>query len=65
MESQVLVGQQPKSDEEYKREIDRMAVEVLAMLDDSARRLEHARRLRGENRNALAELEKRLSCGNA
>lgn len=65
MKSKPLTDAQPKTDEEYKREIDRMAIEIRAMLDESGRRLEHARHIRAENQRALADLEKRILCGNA
>lgn len=60
MNANPLADSQPKTDEEYKQEIDRMALEIRAMLDESEHRLEHAECIRMENRRMLAELEKRL-----
>ena len=63
MEMNPMVSSQPKTDEDYKREIDRMEIEIRAMLDEAGRRTEHARCLGRENKRILDELEKRYLCG--
>lgn len=57
------IGSQPKTDEEYKREIDRMIPEIEAMLKNAARTTEEARKIGASNRRRLDALEKQISCG--
>jgi hypothetical protein len=63
MRSSLLTDTSPKTDEEYIREIDRMAVEIRAMLDNSRRILERSNNTAAENKRKLDELERELLCG--
>lgn len=63
MNTKTLSDSQPKSDEEYQQEIDRMIPEIEAMLKNAGQRLERARRIGRENNRILEELEKRYLCG--
>lgn len=63
MEAKTMTDQKPKTDEEYMQEIDQMAIEVRAMLDESRRNMEIAHRIGEENSRNLERLEKRYLCG--
>lgn len=58
------IGSQPKTDEEYKQEIDRMIPEIEAMLKNAGRLTAQARALGASNRRRLDALEEQLKCGN-
>lgn len=63
MEAKTIADAKPKTDEEYMQEIDQMAIEIRAMLDESSRNMEIARCIGEENRRNLERLEKRYLCG--
>lgn len=63
MEAKTVAEAKRKTDEEYMQEIDQMAIEIRAMLDESSRTLEHARRIGEENKHNLDRLEKQYLCG--
>lgn len=65
MNTKPMTGSQPKTDEEYKQEIDRMIPEIEAMLKNAGQRLERARRMGRENNRILDALEERYfsACG--
>jgi hypothetical protein len=64
MKSDVLTDVQPKTDEEYKREADRLLREVQAMLDEIRSSRERGRRNVAKTQMIREDLRKRLSCGN-
>lgn len=57
------IGTQPKTDEEYKQEIDRMIPEIEAMLKNAGEMSEQARKIGESNRRRLDALEKRYGFG--
>ena len=63
MEAETVDSSQPKTDEDYKAEIDRMIPEIEAMLANARRMSEESRRIGQENRRMLDALEQRLLCG--
>jgi hypothetical protein len=63
MRSTTLPNTSPKTEEEYIREIDRMAVEIRAMLDSGRRSIERSNGIAAENERILKELEQELLCG--
>ena len=63
MATKTLTDSPTKTDEEYKREIDRMIPEIEAMFKESGERLERARRMGRENNRILDALEQRYLCG--
>lgn len=58
MEGKTVADAKPKTKEGYIQEIDQMAIEIRAMLDEAGRRTENARRIGLENRRLLNGLEK-------
>ena len=64
MNTKIMGGSQPKSDEEYQQEIDRMIPEIEALLKNARRTSEQARRIGASNRRRLDALEEQLKCGN-
>ncbi len=63
MNTKTLTGSNPKRDEEYKQEIERMIPEIEAMLKNAGQRLERARRIGRENNRILDALEERYLGG--
>ena len=63
MRSTTLPNTSPKTEEEYIREIDRMAVEIRAMLDNSRRNIDDSRQIGKETDLILDRLEQRYLCG--
>lgn len=57
------IGTQPKTDEEYKQEIDRMIPEIKAMLKNAGEMSEQARKIGESNRRRLDALENRYVFG--
>ena len=64
MNTKAMGNSQPKTDEEYQQEIDRMIPEIEAMLEKARRTSEQARRISAGNRRRLDALEGQLKCGN-
>ncbi len=64
MNTKTVGNSQPKADEEYQREIDRMTREIEAMLENARRTSEQARRIGAGNRRRLDALEEQLKCEN-
>ncbi len=62
MKDAILTGQSPRTDDEYKAEIDRMAVEIRQMLNETQRNNDESKRLGQLNRQALDQLEKLVLC---
>ena len=63
METKTVTDSPIKTDEDYKREIDRMIPEIEAMLESAQRMSEQARRIGESNRRRLDDLENQLLCG--
>ena len=63
MKSETVAELQPKTDEDYKAEIERMIPEIEAMLTNARRMSEESRHIGQENRRMLDVLEQRLLCG--
>jgi hypothetical protein len=63
METKALSNAQPRSDEEYKQEADRLMAEIRVMLDDTRRSRERGRRIAAETQVLRDQLRKRFSCG--
>lgn len=57
------IGSKPKTDEEYKQEIDRMIPEIEAMLKNAGETTKRARKIGESNRRRLDALEARYGCG--
>ncbi len=64
MNTKTIGDSQPKTDEEYKQEIDRMIPEIEALLTKARRTSEQSRRIGASNRRRLDALEEQLKCGN-
>lgn len=63
MKDATLTGTGPRSEEECKAEIDRLALEIRQMLDQTRRNNDAAKRIGEINRKTLDDLEKMVLCG--
>ncbi len=63
MKTQTLEGANPKTDEEYRREVERLLTETRMMLEETKRIGARSRRLGESNRRSLEQL-KEMICGN-
>ena len=64
MKTQTLEGNQPKTDEEYRREAERLLIETRMMLEETKRSRERGRQHAAETKILLEQLQKQLLCGN-
>lgn len=64
MKTQTLEGSNPKTDEEYRREAERLLGETRVMQEETKRSRERGRRHVAESKILLEQLQKQLLCGN-
>ena len=63
MKTETLPGAQPKTDEEYKQEADRLLGEIRTMLEETKRIGAESRRIAEGNQRSREQLRE-LICGN-
>ena len=64
MKTQTLKGANPKTDEEYRREVERLLTETRMMLEETKRSRERGRRHAARTQILREQLQKQLLCGN-
>ncbi len=64
MKTQTLEGSNPKTDEEYRREAERLLGETRVMLEETKRSRERGRRHAARTKVLLEHLQNQLLCGN-
>ena len=64
MKTQIVEGANPKTDEEYRREAERLLSETRMMLEETKRSRERGRRHADRTKILREQLQKQLLCGN-
>ncbi len=64
MKTQTAEGTQPKTDEEYRREAERLLGETRMMLEETKRSRERGRRHAANSKILREQLRQQLLCGN-